>query len=160
MHCGVRILFFSIAAGLLTPSLAYSQRQLVLIKKSKTVLRLNEGEYIRFKRKDRDHYNKGVIQGIHRDYFTIGEDTTYYYNVAVVDVSGRAVSGFKVRQSGMVLIAAGAVLLIANASNSDKIDKEVAIVSGAFVVTGLFMQFVNDDLFKIGRKKKITTMGN
>ena len=156
----MKILIFLIALFLLSSPEGFSQKQLVLVKKNKILLRISEADFIRFKLKGQDHYSKGFIQGIHQDFFTIGQDTTYLYNVTAVDVTGRGTSGFKIRESGMVLMGAGAILLIINAINSDKIDDGVAIVSGALIGTGLFMQFVNDDNFKISHKKKIITMGN
>jgi len=141
-------------------STGYAQKQLVLVKKNKILARIGEGEYIRFKRKDRDNYNRGIIEGIHQDYFRIGDDTTYLYNVAAVDTKGRATSGFKIRQSGVILMVAGGILFLTEAAHSNQADSGVLIVSGAFMATGLAMQFFNDDTFKISRKKKIITMGN
>ena len=137
-----------------------SQKQLVLVKQNKVIVRISEGEYIRFKRKNEDHFTKGIIEGIQQEFFRIGEDTTYLYNVAAIDMKGRHTSGFKIRESGITLMVAGAVLLIIDAINEDKVDSGVVIVSGSFIAAGIIMQFVNDDIYKIGRKKKIITMGN
>jgi hypothetical protein len=74
-------------------------------------------------------------------------------------MKGRATSGFKVRQSGVTLMVAGAVLLIIDAMNNETITEGVVVVGSSLAAAGLLMQFVNDDIFKIGRKKKIITMG-
>ena len=58
-----------------------------------------------------------------------------------------------------MLIVAGTALVLIDALNSDNVGPGVAIVSGGLITTGIFMQFVNNDIFKIGRKKKIITMG-
>jgi|SRR6478609_8018489 len=155
----MRAFVFSLGLILLV-STGYAQKQIVLVKKNKILARIGEGEYIRFKRKDRDNYSRGIIEGIHQDYFRIGDDTTYLYNVAAVDAKGMATSGFKIQQSGIILMVAGGVLLISEAAHSGEADTGVVIVSGAIIATGLVMQFFNDNTFKIGRKKKIIVMGN
>ena len=157
---GMKILFFLIALILLLSSSGYTQKQLVLVKGNKVLAKINEGDYIRFKRKDRDHFTKGFIGGIHQDHFRIGEDTTYLYNVEAVDARGRATSGFKIRQSGVMLIVVGSALLLIDAVNSDEVSPGTVAVSGAFIASGIVMQFVNDDIFKITRKKKMIVMGN
>ena len=156
----MRILVCSIIWILTFSVSGYSQKQLVLIKQNKVIVRINEGEFLRFKRKDQDHFTKGFIGGIHQDYFRIGEDTTYLFNVAAIDMRGRPNSGFKTRQSGVMLILAGTALVLIDALNSDNVGPGVAIVSGGLITTGIFMQFVNNDIFKIGHKKRIITFGN
>jgi hypothetical protein len=150
--CGLWILFFS------TPG--FSQKQLVLVKQNKVIVRINEGEYIQFKRKDRDHFTKGIIEGIQQESFRIGADTTYLYDVAAIDLRGRPNSGFKVKQSGIMLIIAGGILVLSEVFNSGEIGSGIPAVSGALITTGVFMLFVNNDIFNVGRKKRIITMGN
>lgn len=58
-----------------------------------------------------------------------------------------------------MLIVTGVAVVLIDAFNSDTVDTGVATVSGALITTGIFMQFVNNDIFKIGRKKKVITMG-
>ncbi len=155
----MKILFFLIALILLLSSSGYTQKQLVLVKGNKVLAKINEGDYIRFKRKDRDHFTKGFIGGIHLDYFRIGEDTTYLHNIAAVDMRGRQ-SGFKVRQGGVMLIVAGSALMLINAVNSQDFNSGIIAVSGAFITTGIFMLFVNNDIFKTGHKKKVIIMAH
>jgi len=155
----MKIYLLTFTLILLISSFGYSQKQLVLVKRNKVLAKINEGDYIRFKRKDRDHFTKGFIGSIYQDYFRIGEDTTYLHNIEAVDARGMATSGFKIRQSGVILIVAGSVLLLIDAINSDSVSPGIAATSGAFIVSGIVMQFVNDDIYKIGRRKKITIIG-
>jgi hypothetical protein len=154
----MRILFFTILLAGIFSSPAYSQKQLVLVKKNKVMTRISEGESIRFRRKGEDHFTRGIIEGIQRESFRIGEDTTYLYNVAAIDLKGKSNGGFKVRQSGVMLIVAGSALVVISAINTGDLGPGITSVSGAFIATGIFMLFVNNDLFKIGRKKKVIVM--
>jgi len=143
----------------------WGQLDLVLIKKNSIVTRIKEGERIRFKRKDRDHFQTGMITGIHQDYFRIGEDTTYLHRVESIDMAGRPNTGFKTSQIGAYFIVAGGLLFLGDLitvtavqGDSYSFDGGVAIVSAALVGSGVLMQFFNNNYFKIGRKKKIITM--
>lgn len=156
----MKILLLATLFSVIFSNAVLSQKQLVLVKKNKVIVRINEGEFIRYKRKNEDHFTKGIIAGIQQEFFRIGEDTTYIYNVAAIDLRGRPNSGFKVRQSGAMLIVAGVALILIEAINSGDVGSGIATVSGAAIVTGTFMLFVNNDIFKIGRKKKIITIGH
>ena len=155
----MKILIFTILFSWILSSSVLAQKQLVLVKQNKVIVRINEGEFIRFKRKGQDHFTKGIIEGIQQDSFRIGEDTTYLYDVAAIDLRGRPNSGFKVRQSGIMLIIAGSALVVINAINSNDIGSGITVVSGAFITTGIFMLFVNNDIFKINHKRRIIIMG-
>ena len=155
----MKILIFTILFSWILSSSVLAQKQLVLVKQNKVIVRINEGEFIRFKRKGQDHFTRGIIEGIQQDSFRIGEDTTYLYDVAAIDLRGRPNSGFKVRQSGIMLIIAGSALVVINAINSNDIGSGITVVSGAFITTGIFMLFVNNDIFKINHKRRIIIMG-
>lgn len=155
----MKIFFFAVLFSWIFSSSAQSQKQLVLVKKNKVIVRISEGESIRFKRKGQDHFTKGIIEGIQNESFRIGEDTTYLYDVAAVDLRGRPNGNFKVRQAGVMLILAGTALILIDAVNSGQVGSGIAGVSGAFITTGVFMLFVNNDIFKVGRKKKVIVMG-
>jgi hypothetical protein len=154
----MRIIFFVTLFCCIFSSSAYSQKQLVLVKKNKVISRISEGEFIRFKRKGENHFTRGIIEGIQKESFRMGEDTTYLYNVAAIDLRGKPNSGFKVRQSGVMLIVAGSALLVISAINTGDLGPGITSVSGAFITTGIFMLFINNDIFKIGRKKKVIVM--
>lgn len=155
----MKIFFFAVLFSWIFSSSAQSQKQLVLVKKNKVIVRISEGESIRFKRKGQDHFTKGIIEGIQSESFRIGEDTTFLYDVAAVDLRGRPNGNFKVRQAGVMLILTGTALILIDAVNSGQVGSGIAGVSGAFITTGIFMLFVNNDIFKVGRKKKVIVMG-
>jgi len=142
----------------------HGQRQLVLVKENKIVSRFSEGDQMRFKRKDRDFFQAGTITGIYREYFKMGEhDTTWLYQVKAIDLRGHSHSGFKTAESGAKLILAGVLLILIDALNSQNgfngVDTGMIVVSSTLVGTGILMQFVNNNVFKIGRKKKVIVMG-
>ncbi len=135
-----------------------AQKQLVLIKKNKVVARISEGDFIRFRRKGEDHFTKGFIEGIKQDFFRIGEDTTYLYDVAAVDLRGHSNSAFKLKDAGVKLIAVGSLLVLADLFNSHKVDHGVVIVSSALIGSGIILQFFNNDIYKMNHKRRIITM--
>ena len=154
----MKFLILTILFSWIFSTSAQSQKQLVLVKKNKVIVRISEGESIRFKRKGQDHFTKGIIEGIQQESFRIGEDTTYLYDVDAIDLRGRPNGNFKVRQAGVMLILAGAALVLIDAVNSGNVSSGAVGVSGAFITTGVFMLFVNNDIYKVGRKKKIIVM--
>lgn len=151
----VLILFF------LLPSLGHAQNRLVLLKRDNTILSFKEGDYIRFKRKDRDHFTRGFIAGIHPDYFRIGEDTTYVHLLQKIDLTDLPNSGFRTASIGKGFIAAGLMIFLGDLINTTLVSNEeytvhsgVMISSALLVGSGVLMQFVNNDYFVLGRKKK------
>ncbi|MBK5278392.1 MAG: hypothetical protein JJE09_05970 [Bacteroidia bacterium] len=154
----MKYLLFCIAFVLMFSLSGYSQKQLVLVKKNKVITRISEGELIRFRRKGQEHFTKGYITGIQQESFRINEDTTYLYNIAAIDLRGRPNANFKVRQSGIMLIMAGSALVLINVINSQDLNPGIAAVSGAFIATGIFMQFVNNDIYKISHRRKVISM--
>ena len=139
----------------------YSQHRLVLLKKDNVIVSFHEGDRIRFKRKDRDHFNSGFIGGIYPDYFRIGEDTTYVHQIQKIDLTGLPNSGFKVSNIGFALIIAGSALFIGDLINTTVVqDGEYTVHNGVLVSSclmvgaGVLMQFVNNNYFELGRKKK------
>jgi len=142
-----------------------AQRDIVLTKGNTIVVKITEGEYIRFKRKDRDYFDKGFIAGIHLDYFRVGEDTVYIYDVEKIDMRGRPNVGFKTAHIGVAFIIAGTTLFLGDLITVTAVqgqeytfNRGVTTVAAALVGTGVAMQFINNEYFKIGRKKKITIM--
>lgn len=144
---------------------AAAQRDIVLTKGNTIVVKITEGEYIRVKQKDKDYFDKGFIAGIHLDYFRIGEDTIYIYNVKKIDMSGRPNVGFKTAHIGITFIVAGTALFLGDLITVTAVqgqqytfDRGVTVVAAALVGSGVAMQFINNKYFKIGRRKKITIM--
>jgi hypothetical protein len=143
------------------PLLSSAQYRLVLLKGDNTIISFKEGDYIRFKRKDRDHFTRGFIAGIHQDYFRIGEDTTYVHQLQKVDLTGLPNSGFRTASIGKGFIAAGLMIFLGDLVNTTLVRDEkytvhngVIISSALLVGSGVLMQFVNNDYFVLGRKKK------
>lgn len=158
-------LILFLLAGLFTPGKA--QPKLQLLKGDKRIVYFKEGDYIRFKRNDRDHFTVGIIGGLTDDYFRIKDDTTYIYQLEKIDLSGGENTGFKTRAIGIGLMTAGLVLFFGDMINETVVNDNsytanagVTTVSAALVGTGLLMQFVNNDNFVIGRRKKVVVLDN
>lgn len=157
------ILFFFV--GCFTPGKA--QPKLQLLKGDKRIVYFKEGDYIRFKRKDRDHFTVGIIGGLTNDYFRIKEDTTYLYQLQKIDLSGGENTGFKTRAIGVGLMTAGLILFFGDMINETVVNDNtytanagVTTVSAVLVGSGLLMQFINNDNFVIGRRKKVVVLDN
>jgi hypothetical protein len=143
------------------PLLVTAQYRLILLKGDNTIISFREGDYIRFKRRDRDHFTRGFIAGIHQDYFRIGEDTTYAHQLQKVDLTGLPNSGFRTASIGKGFIAAGLMIFLGDLVNTTLVSDEkytvhngVMISSALLVGSGVLMQFVNNDYFVLSRKKK------
>jgi len=143
----------------------WAQPRLVLLKGDKTIFSFHEGDHIRFKRKDRDHFTAGYLNGLHRDFFRIGEDTTYVYQLEMVDMRGRPNSGFQTQLFGATFIVAGTLLFLGDLFNQTVVSDEtyeastgVIAVSASLIGTGVLMQFVNNNNFKFGRRKKVVVI--
>lgn len=150
-------LILFIAASFLAPA----QYRLVLLKVDNTITSFMEGDYIRFKRKDRNHFTRGFIAGIHQDYFRIGEDTTYTHQLQKIDLTGLPNSGFRTASIGKGFIAAGLMIFLGDLVNTTLVRDEeytahsgVIISSALLVGSGVVMQFANNNYFVLGRKKK------
>lgn len=145
----------------LLPLPGIAQYRLILLKRDDTILSFREGDYIRFRRKDRNHFTRGFIAGIHQDYFRIGEDTTYTHQLQKIDLTGLPNSGFRTASIGKGFIAAGLMIFLGDLINTTLVSDEqytvhsgVLISSALLVGSGVLMQFVNNDYFVLGRKKK------
>jgi hypothetical protein len=153
--------FFALTLFMAAPSLVTAQYRLVLLKVDNTITSFREGDYIRFKRKDRDHFTRGFIAGIHQDYFRIGEDTTYAHQLQRIDLTGLPNSGFRTASIGKGFIAAGLMIFLGDLVNTTLVRDEgytahsgVIISSALLVGSGVVMQFVNNNYFVLGRRKK------
>jgi hypothetical protein len=144
-----------------------AQPKLQLLKGDKRIVYFKEGDSIRFKRSDRDHFTVGLIGGLTKDYFRIKDDTTYIYQLEKIDLSGGENSGFKTREIGVYLMTAGLILFFGDMINETVVNDNsytantgVIVGSSLLVGTGLIMQFVNNDNFVIGRRKKVVVLDN
>lgn len=143
-----------------------AQQRLVILKRNNVITSFHEGDYIRFKRNDRDHFTVGLIGGLTQDYFRIGEDTTFIYMLEKVDLSEREKPGFNTRAIGTTLVIAGVVFFLGDMVNETLVNDQpytahagVITASAILVTTGLLMQVVNNDIFVIGRRKKAVVLG-
>lgn len=143
----------------------YAQPQLALLKKDGIITRYEEGEYIRFQRKGSDGFIRAIITGIHPGYFMLGEDTIYHYEVTKVDIRSKTTTSFKVASIGKALILAGVSLIVIDAFNtviihdrSYEVEKGVGRASLTLVGVGGLMQIVNNNYFRVGRKRKLASL--
>ncbi|MCS6973992.1 MAG: hypothetical protein N2044_11915 [Cyclobacteriaceae bacterium] len=143
----------------------HAQYRLLLLKGDKQVYSFRETEYIRFKRTDREHFNAGFISGIYSDAFRVSEDTTLISQIHKIDLTGLPNSGFKTATMGKTLIAAGLIFFAGDAVNTTlvrdekyTVHKGVMISCALLTATGLVMQFVNNNYFTVGRKKKVISV--
>ena len=141
---------------------SFSQYKLFLIKKNAVVARFEEGEFIRFQWKNSKHFSSGVITGIHRDFFKVGnDDTIYVHQIRKIDLRNHSSTNFHTAASGVLLMAAGAGLFILDLvqlNPNHDVHPGIVTVSCAFVGVGLIAQFVNNNFFKVGRRKKIAIL--
>ncbi len=138
-----------------------AQPRLVLLKKNNVIARFAEGDRIHFQRKDLS-FRSGIITGIHPDFIKLGEDdTTFVRQIKQIDLRGVSNTSFHTASSGRKLIWAGVIFLLIDLFNGDsaQLDSGVATVSAVFIGSGIFLQFVNNNYFKIGPKKKVAVLG-
>lgn len=144
---------------------AQAQYRILLIKGNKPVYSFRETEYIRFKRSDRDHFDSGFISGIYSDAFRVAGDTTFISLIQKIDLTGLPNSGFKTATMGKTLMLAGLVFFTGDAVNTTLVRDEkytmhngVLISCALLTASGLIMQFVNNNHFTVGRKKRVITV--
>jgi hypothetical protein len=151
------VIFIFLSASLSSTA----QYRLMLLKKDKTIISFREGDYIRFKRSDKDHFTRGFIGGIYEGSFRIGEDTTFLHQLEKIDLTNLPNSGFRTSAMGRGFILTGLVLFLGDWLNTTVVQDEkytahsgVIVTSSVLVAAGTTMQVVNNDYFVLGRKKK------
>ncbi len=142
-----------------------AQPRLTLLKNNKVFARFEEGEPIRFKKKGTDYYIRSYIQGIHSGYIIVADDTVYTYEIEKIDVRKKTLTSYKIAPIGKGLMVAGVSLFVIDVFNvtviQDKrysVDERVSRAGLILIGTGAFMQLVNNNYFKAGRKRKIATL--
>lgn len=95
----------------------------------------------------------------------LGEDTIYHYEVTKVDIRSKTTTSFKVASIGKALILAGVSLIVIDAFNtviihdrSYEVEKGVGRASLTLVGVGGLMQIVNNNYFRVGRKRKLASL--
>lgn len=158
-----RILFFFFFFLWCCP--LWAQPKLILLKKDNRVAAFEEGERIRFQKKGEHGFRRGFITGIHSNFFRIGEDTTYTYDIAQIDLRGKKTTGFKTVALGNTLIIAGVSVFLIDIFNTTVINDDTYRLNGgtltvslALVGSGTLLRVFNNNFFKPGRKKKIATI--
>ncbi|MCU0358263.1 MAG: hypothetical protein MUE95_11855 [Cyclobacteriaceae bacterium] len=146
---------------------AQNPPRLILLKGNNRIAEYKEGDFIRFKRKDRNHFNRGAIAGMTEDYIRIQDDTTFIAMIEKVDLTGGEKSGSKARFIGGTLMIAGALLFFGDMfnetvvnDNAYKADAAVTTVSAILVGTGLMLQFVDPEMYSVGRRKRMVVLTN
>ena len=150
-------------------TVGYSQQppRLILLKGNHQITQYKEGDLIRFKRKDRDHFNRGIIAGLTQDYFRIQDDTTYLTHIEKIDLTGGEKSGSKSKIIGGTLILAGGLLFFGDMinetvvnDNSYSINAGVITVSALLIGTGVLLSVTNTEMYTIGRRKRLLVLTN
>lgn len=144
---------------------AKAQHRLLLVKGNKQVYSFRETEYIRFKRTDRNHFNAGFINGIYSDAFRVADDTTLVSQIHKIDLTGLPNSGFKTATMGKTFIIGGVLFFAGDAVNTTLVrDEKYTIHRGVLLscalltASGIVMQFVNNNYFTVGRKKRVLSV--
>lgn len=142
-----------------------AQYRLLLVKGNKQVYSFRETEYIRFKRTDRDHFNAGFINGIYSDAFRVADDTTLVSQIHKIDLTGLPNSGFKTATMGKTFMIGGILFFAGDAVNTTLVrDEKYTIHRGVLIscalltASGIVMQFVNNNYFTVGRKKRVISI--
>lgn len=142
-----------------------AQPRLTLLKNDKIITRFEEGEPIRFKKSGTNFFIRSYIQGIHPGYIIVADDTVYTYEIEKVDVRKKTLTSYKIAPIGKGLMVAGASLFVIDVfnvtviqDNSYSADESVVRAGLILIGAGAFMQLVNNNYFKAGRKRKIATL--
>jgi hypothetical protein len=133
------------------------QPQLTLFHGNRVVTRFNEGDMIRFQRKDRS-IREGFVYGFSPGMIILqGDDTTFISQIRWIDLRYVSNTNFKTAPAGKNLILAGAVLLLIDYFNNTphSIDPEFARVAAGFAGVGLLLQVVNNNKFRPGRHRRL-----
>ncbi len=159
------VIILIMALGACLQAAAQAPPQLILLKGNYRIAHYKEGDFIRFKRKDRDQFNRGIIAGMTQDYIRIQDDTTFISQIEKIDLTGGEKSGSKANIIGGTLMLAGALLFFGDMINvavvndqEYKPDAAVTTISAILVGTGLTMQFVNAQMFTTGRRKRLLVL--
>lgn len=133
------------------------QPQLTLFKGNRVVTRFNEGDLIRFQRKDRS-VRQGYIYGLSAGTIVLlGDDTTYLSQIRWIDLRHVSNTNFKTASSGKTLIIAGALLLLIDYFNNapHELDPDFVRAASWMAGTGLVLQVINNNKFRPGRHRRM-----
>jgi hypothetical protein len=141
---------------------AMAQGELWLVRKNEVVSRFEQYETIRIQLKGTKRYVSGVIKKISHDYIVLEDDTVQLRQISRVDLRRHSNKQFPIARSGTRLIAAGVLLLlidVVNPNQSHTLSSGIVTAAAVFIGAGVTLQFVNNNYFKIGRRKKVMVHG-
>lgn len=136
---------------------ASAQPQLTLFHRNRVVTRFNEGDLIRFQRKDRS-VRQGYVYAFSPGMIVLlGDDTTYLSQIRWIDLRHVPNTNFKTASSGKKLIIAGAMLLLVDYFNNTphSLDPDFTRAAAWMAGTGFLLQVVNNNKFRPGRHRRM-----
>ena len=149
------LLRFILLISFLIGNVVLAQNQMVLLKRNKRIAKFEEGDAVRIRLKSEDNFIKGTITGIHKDFLMIDRDTIYIKKVCAIDLRNHPNSNFRLVDAGTKFMMAGTVLVIADLINSGNVSPGIGITSAALVISGAVLVILNNDIYKIKKRKRI-----
>lgn len=117
-------------------------------------IEFREGDYIRFKVKGSDTFNRSLILGFTKDAIRFNSYQVPLEEIEIIDISRKSFGGFQWSRLGFISMLSGGVFLVIDAINNEFTGKTAAI-SGGLVGGGLALTFLKKKKFKVGPRNKI-----
>ena len=117
-------------------------------------IEFRDGDYLRFKVKGSDTYNRSLILGFTKDAIKFNSYEVPISEIEVIDISGESFGGFQWSQLGFLSILSGGIFLVIDSINNE-FTSETAIISAALVGGGVALTFLKKKKFKVSPKNKI-----
>lgn len=138
-----------------------AQPELLLFRQNQIITRFREGESIRYRRRDQDHFDAGIITGMYSNYLNVNNDSVNIYQIQQIDLKHKINqwTGLKIFGFGMIVAGAGYLLLnhINNQSNSGLKNNNSSIpyilIAGGITIE-LFT--LKSHYYKINRRQKLS----
>lgn len=138
----------------LTSSMAFSQNQLVLLKRGTVIARFNEGETMKFKMRDKSVLEGVAIRFTDVSIITLG-DTVDFANIEKINVKGRR-RPTTLNKVGTVLMIAGIGYFAIDQINTllfvegqSGIDQDVVKASIALTASGAALKYIRSPYQKL-----------
>lgn len=148
----IRLLF--VVGICLTSSMAFSQNQLVLLKRGTVIARFNEGETMKFKMRDKSVLEGVAIRFTDVSIITLG-DTVDFANIEKINVKGRR-RPTTLNKVGTVLMIAGIGYFAIDQINTllfvegqSGIDQDVVKASIALTASGAALKYIRSPYQKL-----------
>ena len=137
------------------------QRQVVVLKKERVLVRYQVGDAIAFARASDKKIQIQKILDLNDTLIMMNLDSVAYYRIQKLDIRGRRAGTFA-EKLGVHMMLAGAVLPLIDLANTTlvqkndaSVDKGVALAGGVLVAGGAMLYFIKKPYFKPGRKHRI-----